>query len=282
MTKSMLSASRLVFVFLLTSLALVAFAEPNCNVYKMENNMTCYEACVLATTGGGEQGSRKSQEKFDKAIEQCPTLDYAYMEKSVPYLKRGDFVTWKKLIDKAVELNPTLHLGYRGWCRYQFLRDYRGAIKDFERLDTLFPHDIGYSQNGDYQLTIVKALCYSAIGEKGKAIQIIESQLFKKGYSPMVYDYLHLGVLKMETGDLNGGIDFLTKSIALNDYLAEPYYYLGLIYKSKNLKVEYKTAMEKAKAYYLKGYKRFDPYTHPMHKVYLSDIDRELSIAQTF
>jgi tetratricopeptide (TPR) repeat protein len=252
MTKSMLPVSRLVFVFLLMSLGLVAYAEPNCNIYKMENNVPCYEACILATTGGGEQGSRKSQEKFDKAIEQCPTLDYAYMEKSVPYLKRGDFVT--------------------------FLRDYKGAIKDFERLDTLFPHDIGYSQNGDYQLTIVKALCYSAIGEKDKAIQIIESQLSKKGYSPMVYDYLHLGVLKMETGDINGSIESFSKSIALNDYLAEPYYFLGLIYKSKNLTVEHKSSMEKAKAYYLKGYKRFDPYTQPMHKVYLSDIERELVI----
>ncbi len=282
MMKSMVPVGQCIFVFLLASLALVAYAEPNCNIYKMENNISCYEACVLATTGGGEQGSRRSQEKFDKAIEQCPTLDYAYMEKSVPYLKRGEFITWKKLIDKAVELNPTLHLGYRGWCRYQFLRDYKGAIKDFERLDTLFPHDIGYSINGDYQLTIVKALCYSAIGEKDKAIEILETQLAKKGYSPMVYDYLHLGVLKMETGNIDGSIESFTKSIALNDYLAEPYYYLGLIYKSKNLTAEHKSSMEKAKAYYLKGYKRFDSYTHPMHKVYLSDIDRELSTAQTF
>lgn len=34
--------------------------------------------------------------------------------------------------------------------------------------------------------------------------------------------------------------------------------------------------MEKAKTYYLKGYKRFDPYTHPMDKVYLADIEKEL------
>jgi tetratricopeptide (TPR) repeat protein len=278
MTKSMLPVCRLVFIFLIMSLGFISYAEPNCNIYKMENNISCYEACVLATTGGGEQGSRRSQEKFDKAIEQCPTLDYAYMEKSVPYLKRGEFITWKKLIDKAVELNPTLHLGYRGWCRYQFLRDYKGAIKDFERLDTLFPHDIGYSINGDYQLTIVKALCYSAIGERDKAIEILETQLAKKGYSPMVYDYLHLGVLKMETGNIDGSIESFTKSIALNDYLAEPYYYLGLIYKSKNLTAEYKSSMEKAKAYYLKGYKRFDPYTHPMHKVYMSDIESELVV----
>lgn len=265
------------FLFFLIIIPVCGYSEPNCNVYKMENNQACYEACILATTGGGGQGSRQSQTQLDQAIEQCPSLDYAYMEKSVPYLKRGDFVTWKRIIDKAVELNPTGHLGYRGWCRYQFLRDYKGAIKDFERLDSIMPGDIGYSQNGDYQLTIAKALCYKAIGEKAKAIKIIEEQLATKGYSPMTYDYLHLGVLKMETGDLAGGVEYLEKSIAYNDYLAEPYYYLALIYKSKKLTGPFKSNIEKAKAYYLKGYKRFDPYTHPIDKIYLSDIEKELT-----
>jgi hypothetical protein len=80
----------------------------------------------------------------------------------------------------------------------------------------------------------------------------------------------------METGDTDGGIEYLKKSISFNDYLAEPYYYLGLIYKKKNLTKEFRENMEKAKIYYLKGYKRFDPYTHPMDKVYLADIESEL------
>jgi tetratricopeptide (TPR) repeat protein len=252
------------------------YSQPNCNVYKMNNNLPCYEACVTATEGEAGQGTKASQLQFDKAIELCPSFDYAYFEKAVPYLKRGEFIAWKKLIDKAVALNPTGHLGYRGWCRYQFVRDYKGAIKDLEKLDSLLTHDIGYSMNGDYQLNVAKALCYKALGQKKKAIEIIETQLAQKGYSPMTYDYLHLGVLKMENGDTDGGIEYLKKSIAFNDYLAEPYYYLGLIYKSQNLTKEFKENMEKAKTYYLKGYKRFDPYTHPMDKIYLADIEKEL------
>jgi tetratricopeptide (TPR) repeat protein len=242
----------------------------------MNNDEACYKACILATTGGYSQGTKESQLKFDEAIEQCPTLDYAWLEKSVPYLERGDFGTWKKIVDKAVELNPTGRLGYRGWCRYQFLRDYKGAIEDFEKLDSLLPYDIGYSQNGDYQLNIAKALCYKAIGKKAEAINIIEKQLAEKGYSPMPYDFLHLGVLKMETGNMQGAVEDLKKNIALNDYLAEPYYFLGQIYKKQNLLKESKESMEKAKAFYLKGYKRFDPYTHPMDKIYLADIEKEL------
>lgn len=255
------------------------YSQYNCNAFKLENNQPCYEACIIATKEAA-QGSKVSQLQFDKAIELCPDFDYAYFEKSVPYLKRGDFVTWKKLIDRAVELNPVGHLGYRAWCRYQFVRDYYGAIKDFEKLDSLISYDIGYSINGDYHLNIAKALCYKAIGEKTKAIKIIEDQLALKGYTPMIYDYLHLGVLKMEVDDTDGAIEYLNKSISFNDYLAEPYYYLGMIYKEQNLTKEYKMNMEKARAYYLKGYKRFDPYTHPIDKVYLAEIERELNAGQ--
>jgi tetratricopeptide (TPR) repeat protein len=255
------------------------FGQPNCNIYKWNNNDSCYQACILATEAAEYQGWRLSQVGFDKAIELCPILDYAYFEKSVPYLKRGDFIPWKELIDKAVSLNPAKHLGYRGWCRYQFLRDYKGAITDIETLDSLIDYDIGRSINSDYHLTIVRALCYKAIGQKEKAIAIIENQLAQKEYRPGLYDYLHLGVLKLEAGAFEEAITCFKNQIDKNDYLAETYYYLGLAYKQLQAFSDYKKNIEKAKAYYIKGYKRADPYTEPMDKIYLSEIEKELTEA---
>jgi len=69
----------------------------------------------------------------------------------------------KKMIDKAVELDPEKYLGYRGWCRLQFLRDYKGAIKDIEELKSLVSYDIGACQTGDYHLNIVLTLCYQKL-----------------------------------------------------------------------------------------------------------------------
>jgi len=266
---------RILFLSNLVALSFYAYSQPNCNVYIYNKNEPCYKACITATEGEGPQGSKKSQLKFDSAIKLCPSLDYAYREKSVPYLKRGDFITWKKLMDKAVEIDPMGNLGYRGWCRYQFVRDYQGAIADIERLNAMTKYEIGYSANGDYQLNIAKALCYKALGEKKKAIEIIEKQLAEKNYSPGLYDYFHLGVLKIEIGEMEQATCILKKSISINDYFAENYYYLALIYKKQKLVKEFKENMEKAKAYYLKGYKRFDPYTDPMDKIYLADIERE-------
>jgi tetratricopeptide (TPR) repeat protein len=253
-----------------------SFSQYNCNVFKYNGDAACYDACVIATQGAG-QGTKESQLQFDKAIELCPAFDYAYFEKAVPYLKRGDFITWKKLIDKAVELNPTGHLGYRGWCRYQFIKDYKGAIEDIEKLESLIRSDIGYCINGDYHLNIAKALCYKALGQKNKAIEIMEDQLSKKEYSPMPYDYLHLGVLKMETNNLEDAIIIFKQSIQLNPYLADHYYYLGLAYKRKRLMNEYRTNLERAKTLYLNAQGRLDFYTHPMDKIFLSDIEKEFS-----
>ena len=266
---------KIVCAVILFCLTTYCYSQPNCSVFKEDKSR--YQACLVATEAAGlEQGSKQSQLLFEKAIELCPTFDYAYMEKSVPFLKRGDLITWKKLIDQAVELNPLGHLGYRGWCRFQFLRDYEGAINDIEKLDSLTRFDIGYSQNGDYHLNVARALCYKSIGKPQKAIEIIERQLSEKGYSPMTYDYFHLGVLNMEIGNTERAIEYLKKSISFNNYLAEPYYYLGLIQKKKGEKKDFVSNMEKARAYYLKGYKRFDPYTNPIDKIYLSDIEDQL------
>lgn len=123
------------YIFLFLGISTAVYAQLNCNVYKEDK--ACYEACTIAVEAGNYQGYKQSQQGFDKAITLCPALSYAWFEKSVPYLKRGLFVEWRKLIDKAVELDPLQHLGYRGWCRYQFLRDYKGAIEDLEKLDQL-------------------------------------------------------------------------------------------------------------------------------------------------
>ena len=252
----------------------ISIGQPNCNIYGSNPNDSCYKACIEATTNNPYyQGQKGSLIQLDKAIELCPDFAYAYWAKGIPYLKRGDFITWFKLINKAVELAPTEYLGYRGWCRYQFLRDYEGAIQDIEQLKKLVTYDIGYCQNGDYHLDVALALCYKAMGEKDKATQLIRTYLQSEIGQPDLCNYLHLGKLYLETNQVALAIEALKQQIDANDYYAETYFYLAECNLIQGNLTLAKSNISKAEQFYDKGYHRVDPYSNPMDRIYRSDIE---------
>jgi len=254
-------------------------AQPNCEAYKYYGDTVKYQACKKAEEAGNHyQFSRLFQQKLDEAIRIDSTYAYAYREKSVAYLKSGDFITWKILIDKAVKYDPLGNLGYRGWCRYQFFRDYSGAIKDIEMLESLVDYDIGMSINGIYHLNIARAICYKAKGQREKAISIIESQLKSEGHSTGLLDYFHLGVLYLETHQLESAKLALERQIIENDF-AETHYYLALTYNKLNDQSNYIKELETAKEMYKARRILSDPYSHQMDKIYLQDIENELKTA---
>lgn len=251
-------------------------AQPNCEAFKYLGEDLKYKACKAAEKRAGHyQFSRKYQEALDEALGIDSTFAFAYRVKSTAYLKSGDFLTWKSLMDKAVQYEPAAQLDYRGWCRYQFFRDYQGAIDDIELLDSLIDYDIGHSVNGDYHLHIARALCYKALGQKDLAIAIIEEQLQDSTYFLGVYDYLHLGVLYLEKQQFDRAITALQQQAKQND-LAENRYYIALAYKAKGDLETYATQLEIAKEKYLSDRKMFDPYIEPMDKIYLTDIEQEI------
>ena len=254
----------------------------NCEAYKYLGDTLKYKACKIAKKRAGHyQFSKEYQIALDESLEVDPTFDRAYFAKSIAYLKSGDFVTWKKLIDNAVQYNPKEHLGYRGWCRYQFFRDYNGTIKDIEKLDSLLDGDIGYSQNGTYHLNIAKGLCYKAIGNKERAIEIMERQIVRNEEENFVgaLDYLHLGVLYLETGKLEKAMEAFTKQSVYNE-LAENQYYMALTLQELDRPIAYQRSLQEAKELYGSGRKMYDPYSNPMDKIFLEDIKTEIKKAE--
>lgn len=261
-------------IFVASLIGLNVSAQPNCEVYK--DDEACYQACKKAMKAiQYAQGSYQSQAYFDESITLCPTFAYSYMEKAVPFLKRGEFVEWKRLIDKAVELAPIEYLGYRGWCRLQFLRDYEGCIKDIEQLKQLIKYDIGYCQTGDYHLNIALALCYKALGNIDRARALFTAQLISENPDIGLFDFYHFGVLEYEAGNHQQAIDHLNKQIEVNDYLGETYYFLAMANKKLGNVEVYRSLLDKGVSYYNNGKFRVDNYTETMDKIYLIDIVEE-------
>ena len=252
-------------------------AQPNCEAFKYYGDELKYEACKEAEKRRGHyQFSRRYQEALDDALAIDSTFAYAYKAKSTAYLKSGDFITWKKLIDKAVKYDPEGELFYRASCRYQFFRDYAGAIKDIELLDSLVDYDIGYSQNGDYHLNTIKGLSYKALGKPELAVEILEKQFGSSSHNVGIYDYLHLGVLYFELGKYEKAMECLKRQEDEND-IAENRYYIALTYKALDELDNYRINLEAAKSKYEKESRMMDVYVEKMDQVFYSDIIDEMN-----
>ena len=255
------------------------FAQPNCEAYKYHGDDLKYRACKVAEKRAGHyQFSRAYQEALDEALAIDSTFAYAYKVKSTAYLKSGDFITWKELIDQAVKYDPEGELFYRASCRYQFFRDYQGEIDDIDLLDSLVDYDIGYSQNGDYHLNIVKALCYKGIGSPNRALEIFEEQLCDSTHFTGIYDYLHLGVLYLEMGNYSKALESFKRQELEND-IAENRYYSALAYKAIGNRKKWLENLELAKKKHEQRERMFDPYTENMDQIFLSDILNEIEVS---
>lgn len=205
-------------------------AQPVCNAFLYMNDTLQYKACKLVEhiDEKHHQFSKEFQMLYDSALAICPYFSWGYREKSVAYLKSGDFITWKKLIDKAVQYDTLLNLGYRAWCRYQFFRDYEGAIADIELLETQ-TQEIGWGIDGDYHLTVTKAICYSELGQLTHAIAILNNHLHNTTVVGL-YDYYQLGAFYFKNKDYIEAMASFKKQVAYNN-MAEAHYYLSLTYK---------------------------------------------------
>lgn len=249
----------------------ILLGQQNCELLK--NDSKCYEGCLkMNQEMMHRQGSYESQKLLTDAIELCPSLSNAYFEKSVAFLKRGMFIQWKELMDKAVELNPEHHLSDRAWAQFAFLHNYEETIKDLNRLSKIKETPfIGVGQNGDYDLRLVLALSYKLTDQREKAIEIIENAMTDEDYYIGLYDYLHLGVLYLENNQLEKAIESFEKQIEENE-LAEVYYYLGKTLLLQENRTEAKTNTDKALELYKSSRKMHSYYYEYTDQIYEQDI----------
>jgi len=255
----------LVIVFFTFQLAV---SQPNCNVYIWQGDTAQYMACKLLeeNINNHYQFSKEFQALVDSAISICPRFAFAYREKAAPYVKSGNFIEWKKYIDLAVKYDTLSYLPVRASLRYKFFADYVGSIEDIELLEKKATGDIGYSSNGTYHLSVVKALCLKQTGRITEGIQILEEFVSKENYMPGLYDYLHLGVMCLETGDFNKSKKYLLLQNVQYEY-AETYYYLSLLSKKANQFEEVNYFKKKSEDLYQKSQKLNDPYNYLIDQI---------------
>ena len=259
-------------IFVIVSCSQVVVGQ-NCNIYKIEGDSTRFKSCLKCEEAYHYyQFYSEFQVIMDSAISIDSNFYIPYKAKSVGYLKSGDFVSWKILIDKAVACDEIAVLGYRASCRFQFFRDYAGCIEDIERLDSLVTYDIGEIHNGDYHLNVIKAISYDALEETTMAITVMEEHIGQENFYALLYDYFLLGYFYLKQENYIKAEEFFIKQTEVND-IAENEYYLAKTYALMNKMDDAKKWILSSKAKYLAKGVMFDTYTEPYAKVYLSDIE---------
>jgi len=215
------------------------------------------------------QGVLFSQSLFEILKVQDPENDKIYFEQSVPFNKRGYYAKGFSLLDRAVELNPKIHLGYRGYMKLRFLRNYDAALKDFNRLDTLTPNFVDAPWGED--IDFLRGEAYFGLGDYEKAINHFKKSIENQGedwVDNQTYVFLGLSAYKM--GKLQEATNYHQKALSQSQYTVESHIALAKIYAEQDKMEIAKTHLKQARKYF--NYKRDDVYNEYLNEVYKSDL----------
>lgn len=193
-----------------------------------------------------------------------------YMEYSViKFNKAGDFHTGFIYLNKAVELNPSSHLGYRGWIRLRKIRDYDNALLDFNRLDSLTPNFVDAPWGED--IDFLRGECYFGKKNYQKAIELFNRNIKnqKEDWAD-IHSFVYLGLCEYELGNYEKSIAEFQHALKQSENVPESYFGMAKTYQKLG-------EIEKAKDNILKAeqtihYKRDDVYNEFLNEIYLSEI----------
>jgi len=230
------------------------------------------------TLAAHSQGSELSQSLFDYILQRDPNYDRAYFEQSVPYNKRGDFFMGFTLLDKAVAMDPKAHLGYRGWLKYDFLRDNKGCIEDLKRLDSLTPEvvDAPWGMNIHYLL----GLAHKDMGDYQGALEAFEKYLETEQDTSWVDPdmFLQRGIIHSDLGQWEQAIENFDLCQRFNDNRSpEAYFYKARVLVGTGQGKQAMELLERALELFQKGYGRSDAYVEVQGQIYLPQIEREIA-----
>jgi tetratricopeptide (TPR) repeat protein len=222
------------------------------------------------------QGSIQSQYYFDLSIETDPTFSYPYFEKSVPYNKRGDYAEGFRLLNKAVKLNPKMHLGYRGWLRLVKVKDYQGCIEDLNQLSKIKSENTlnAWGQNIHYLI----GLSYLGLQEYEKSIEYFDIAVeeIKNFKNVIVPFYKSIALYKLN--QFKDSMKILEECIEQNENFLEAYYYSGKNHLQQGNIEESKYYFERALELYNLRCKIRNPYNEVFFECYRQDIEKGISL----
>ncbi len=257
---------KIIYTPLLILLAFLTCQQTNISTPTASENMaTMIKSRDLAMKADSfSQGGREYHFWLDSAIKVYPRNGWAYQKKSVGYTKQGNIVKAFEMLDKACQYAPE-ELGYRGWLKLYWYRDYEGAIEDLEKFDALTPNttDYAWGENLYYLTALAKKQMgqyKAAIADFDKCISETTALRGEKWVDNKAF--LYRGISKAHLQDIEGAMHDFNTALSYYDSSAELYYQKGLLLAQQGNAKEACSCFQKSLTYFQQGYRYEEKYSY--------------------
>lgn len=196
-----------------------------------------------------------------------------YRSKAPSNVLMGNYHEAFTSLNYGEQIDPTSIVGYRGWLKLYFLRDYQGAIEDLTLFDSLID---GPAHSSSESVRLQLGIAHKQLGNYEQALVELDSCIVSEGNAVPEYAFIYRGLVKAALGDTLGAMDDYATVIVRRPNIPESYYWRAQLLFAQNKNIEgcedMRLAMEKAKM----GLLRSNRYREVIDQVYLSDIEERI------
>lgn len=196
---------------------------------------------------------KEYQDCLDAGLKKDSTIAYLWQQKAMPYFKAKKYEIGMPLLDKAVYYDSQRWLAYRGFIKCIFVKNYKGAIIDFE--ECLKKQANGYEMDHSYSFYI--GLSYLQLNEFIKANEIFQKDILaqeKKFGNAHHLDLFYYGITKYEQGKWEEAIIEFDKSLKEYSNFSDAQFYKAICLSRIGKKEEAIQVMEKSRNDFKNGY----------------------------
>lgn len=174
------------------------------------------------------------QDACDSLLNVCPDLDQVWQMKAMPAVKMGDWFNCYSNLIHAVQLRPDRWLPYQAMLKCLFSKDYRGALKDFQRCDSM--QKGGSTQDHSYNFYM--GICCLGLKDLPKASQYLSQDISNqekyRGKDNVHYvSLMYWGLCQLQNGDYEGAAAAFQRSLKVHPQYPEALYYFGMCRKAQ-------------------------------------------------
>lgn len=179
------------------------------------------------------------QNNIDSALAITPDDDYLWQQKAMPYFKCRKYQVGMQYLDKAVALNPKEYLGYRGFIKCIFSKNYSDAIIDFTNATKIN----GNKTEMEHPYSFYTGISYLQLNQFDSAISYLNKTVeveSSSASSPIVHfmDWFYLGVANYELKNYTAAIAFFDKDLLRYSNFSEAKFYKAVCIHKLHIKKE--------------------------------------------